>query len=385
MKKVAGVYLLGGITLVSEIALPELPLIQQPERHAASGEHSTWATCPAICPAPSSSIPIALPPPRNIFCAFQGIARYLVSDGREIVVSPEAGALPLDVRAYLLGTLFVVLCQQRGLLPLHASAVGSGKGVVAFLARSGQGKSSLAAHLAQRGFRVVADDVCLIDHPDGSGHGDPRRSMAEALAQLFAESGKASGRTGASFQRGRQVSPAAPERRSQPEPIRKLVFLEADEGSVTEYARGIRHRGNSVVDESYPSGLRVGGDRSASGKLSALQPGVVAGQGVPTDPSLGPAHIWSPRWTHWRNSCSRIDDAHREKVVRDGEARLDIAAHHGAISHFNPGVSLKLIRLARDAIEELARNVAAAKHEVRGQALRETHKGERGVTHHSVD
>ena len=92
-----------------------------------------------------------------------GIGRYLVSNGREIVVSPEAGALPLDVRAYLLGTLFVVLCQQRELLPLHASAVSDGKGVVAFLARSGQGKSSLAAHLAQRGFHVLADDVCLID------------------------------------------------------------------------------------------------------------------------------------------------------------------------------------------------------------------------------
>ncbi len=65
--------------------------------------------------------------------------------------------------------------------------------------------------------------------------------------------------------------------------------------------------------------------------------------------------------------------------------RFNVAAHHGAISYFDPGVSLKLIRLARDAIEELARDVAAAKHEVRGQALRETHKGERGVTHHRLD
>ena len=67
------------------------------------------------------------------------------------------------------------------------------------------------------------------------------------------------------------------------------------------------------------------------------------------------------------------------------EVRFNIAPHHGAISYFNPGMSLKLVRLARDAIEEFARDVAAAKHEVRGQALRETHKGERGVTHHSLD
>ncbi len=93
----------------------------------------------------------------------EGVARYLVRDGEEIVISPSPQALLLDVRAYLLSTVFVVLCQQRGLLPLHASAVCGDAGVVAFVGESGQGKSSLAAHLEERGFPVIADDICLID------------------------------------------------------------------------------------------------------------------------------------------------------------------------------------------------------------------------------
>jgi hypothetical protein len=91
------------------------------------------------------------------------VARFLVSDGSEIVVAPAPGALLSDVRSYLIGSVFVVLCQQRGLLPLHASAVLARDGVVAFVGDSGQGKSTLAAHLGQRGFHVVADDICLID------------------------------------------------------------------------------------------------------------------------------------------------------------------------------------------------------------------------------
>ncbi len=162
MTKIAGKYLLGGITFVSEIALPELPLIQQQSAtpHPVSIRLGEF---PNLIPGAAELDPDCFATSEQYLLRIPGLASYLVSHGRDIVVCPETGALSLDVRAYLLGTLFVVLCQQRGLLPLHASAVASTQGVVAFLARSGQGKSSLAAHLVQRGFPVVADDVCLID------------------------------------------------------------------------------------------------------------------------------------------------------------------------------------------------------------------------------
>lgn len=232
MKKVVGVYLLGGITLVSEIALPELPLIQ---RQQATQHPVDVRLGDASHPLPGA---IELDPDcfatsTHYFLRVHGIGSYLVNNGREIVVSPEAGALPLDVRAYLLGTLFAVLCQQRGLLPLHASAVSSGKGVVAFLARSGQGKSSLAAHLAQRGFRVLGDDVCLIDT-----RGDrPMVIPAAPWLKLWRNSLQILGRQADGLER---VFSEDDKYRLplqdvlHPEPIRKLIFLESEEGSVTE-------------------------------------------------------------------------------------------------------------------------------------------------------
>jgi hypothetical protein len=162
MKKLAGVYLLGGVTLVSEISLPELPLLQPDE----ATPHPVTIRVGPVADSLVHSVeidPDCFATAHEYFVRIDGIARYLVSHGREVVVDIEPGALALNVRAYLLGTIFAVLCQQRGLVPLHASAVSRGGGVLAFLGRSGQGKSSLVAHLAQRGFAVMADDICLID------------------------------------------------------------------------------------------------------------------------------------------------------------------------------------------------------------------------------
>jgi hypothetical protein len=145
------------------------------------------------------------------------------------VVDPDDAAPALDVRGYLLGSIFVVLCQQRGLLPLHASAIAGRSGVVAFLANSGQGKSTLAAHLARRGFRVLADDVCLIDAPQ------PGIAMVFPTApwlKLWRTSLENLGREAEGLDRvftddDKYRLPLAPV--LTPEPIRRLVFLEANE------------------------------------------------------------------------------------------------------------------------------------------------------------
>ena len=199
-----GVYVLGGITLESEILLPELTAVQHEETTAHRVRVRVGAVADTL-PGATMLDAHCYATSTQYLLHIDGIARYLVTRGEEIVVSPSAGALPLDVRAYLLGTIFVVLCQQRGLLPLHASAVSSAQGVVAFLGQSGQGKSSLAAHLAARGFPVIADDICLIDPSlPGATMVAPtapwlklwRRSLehlgqpADALARVFSEDDK---------------------------------------------------------------------------------------------------------------------------------------------------------------------------------------------------
>jgi hypothetical protein len=90
------------------------------------------------------------------------VARYLVSAGRQILVEPSPGAADRDVRLFLLGSAMGALLYQRGVWPLHGSAVASDQGAVLFLGASGSGKSTLAGAFHQRGYRSVSDDVCAI-------------------------------------------------------------------------------------------------------------------------------------------------------------------------------------------------------------------------------
>jgi len=92
-----------------------------------------------------------------------GIARYLVTDGDQIVIDPAPGTDEDSIRLFLLGSVFGALLHQRGLLPLHASAIETARGAVLFAGASGTGKSTLAGAFYRRGYRVVADEICALD------------------------------------------------------------------------------------------------------------------------------------------------------------------------------------------------------------------------------
>ncbi len=90
------------------------------------------------------------------------VARFWVRNGEEIVIEPAAGSLPGDIRAFLLGSCLGALLHQRGALALHASAIRTEAGAVLFAGHSGSGKSTLLTAFLQRGYPMLADDVCAI-------------------------------------------------------------------------------------------------------------------------------------------------------------------------------------------------------------------------------
>lgn len=115
-----------------------------------------------------------------------GVARYRIADGRSITVQAEVDVPDRNVRLFLLGSAFGALLHQRGLLPLHANAVEIGGTAIAFMGESGAGKSTLAAAFRDRGYRVIADDVCVVGFDaDGKPYAKPGlprlRLWAEAL------------------------------------------------------------------------------------------------------------------------------------------------------------------------------------------------------------
>src|SRR5215213_168075 len=92
--------------------------------------------------------------------------RFLISQGRTIRVEALNGVDPRNVRLFLLGSAFGALLHQRGLLPLHANAIEVDGTAVAFMGASGAGKSTLAAWFHDRGYRIIADDVCVVRFDD---------------------------------------------------------------------------------------------------------------------------------------------------------------------------------------------------------------------------
>jgi hypothetical protein len=114
------------------------------------------------------------------------VGRYRIENGDRITVESEPGVPARNVRLFLLGSAIGVLLHQRGLLPLHANAVDIGGRAIAFMGPSGAGKSTLAAWFHDAGFKVIADDVCVISFDlEGRPYtapGLPRlRLWAEAL------------------------------------------------------------------------------------------------------------------------------------------------------------------------------------------------------------
>ena len=91
----------------------------------------------------------------------RNVARYRVEHGERILIDPVPGAAEGDVRLWLLGTALGALLHQRGLLPLHVSALAMDNAAHAFCGDSGAGKSTLAAALYRRGLPLLTDDVGL--------------------------------------------------------------------------------------------------------------------------------------------------------------------------------------------------------------------------------
>jgi hypothetical protein len=157
-------YLVGGIAVSSELPLPGLI-----ETDAVPDVSIRLATGPLSLPEPTIRGLLFVADDTACLINAPGVARYLIQDGRLIMVEPIAGAAPEAVRLFLLGAaLGMVLC-QRGLLVWHASAVAGPHGEAVVLAgHSGRGKSTMTGALLQRGCRLLTDDLTVVSR-DGSG------------------------------------------------------------------------------------------------------------------------------------------------------------------------------------------------------------------------
>lgn len=161
-------YKLCSLSIASEIALPELSSLSpgaagaEPDVHIRRGPLAdTLEAADHIMPTYQTR------GDDTLLLRVPEVGRYRLQGPGTIIVDPEPGVSAERVSVFLLGTIFGALMHIRGKLPLHASAVQVGDGVVAFCGPSAAGKSTMAASLAERGYPIVADDVCVVDLSQG--------------------------------------------------------------------------------------------------------------------------------------------------------------------------------------------------------------------------
>lgn len=148
-----------GLRIHAELVCPELP--PHPE-----GTGSPDVTIEMLPPAPSASEAPANGgfevQPGSFRLSVAGVAQYRVEDGSRIFVEPLPDAPLEKVRLFLLGSVMGALLYQRGLFPLHGSAVETPWGAMIFVGTQGAGKSTLAAQFFRKGYRLLSDDVCAV-------------------------------------------------------------------------------------------------------------------------------------------------------------------------------------------------------------------------------
>lgn len=186
------IYSVFGLRLSSEIPLPEL--YECPADAAAPDATIRIGSVPSLGPDEKTGYTVT---PEGTLLNVTDVGRYWIADGREMIAEPAAGGSERNLRLYLLGSALGALLHQRGLLPLHANAIEVDGRAVAFMGHSGAGKSTMAAWFHDRGFRILADDVCVVTF------GETGRPVAHAgipRLRLWREALEASGRAADDFQ-----------------------------------------------------------------------------------------------------------------------------------------------------------------------------------------
>jgi HPr Serine kinase C-terminal domain len=98
----------------------------------------------------------------NVLLRIDRIGNFWIKNKTTVSIEREEGVSNEDIALYLLGTVFAYVVMLNGGFALHGSALKMGDGCVIFTGDSGVGKSTTAARLIEKGYPLLADDVCVI-------------------------------------------------------------------------------------------------------------------------------------------------------------------------------------------------------------------------------
>jgi hypothetical protein len=221
-----------GLVIASELEFPELaPIVH--ELHLTPDLNVRLAKLPPARETSATDIPELFLTRDRLLLVVPGAARFEVSHGTDVAIEIADNPDMALLRMFFFGSVMGLVCHQRGLLPLHASAVAFDNQAIAFCGPPGMGKSTLAAFCVEAGARLVADDVLVVSN-DGGSH--PVVNPGMPKVKLWRDALEALGRTteGLSRDWARAEKFHVPAGRlTVTEPVRlsRIFVLDADEGA----------------------------------------------------------------------------------------------------------------------------------------------------------
>jgi hypothetical protein len=169
-----GFYQYYGLTVYSDLSLPELIVLSEIREHAVDVHINRGHVAKEGLSQGKTLGPFLQAANQQIWLSVPNVARFLIRNGTEIIYDPIANIDDDSIRVFLLGSCTGALLFQRGHLVLHGNAFEVNGGCVICVGKSGAGKSTLAAAMMQRNHRIVADDVCPVDSNGYAIPGMPR-------------------------------------------------------------------------------------------------------------------------------------------------------------------------------------------------------------------
>ncbi len=215
-----------GLSIHSDIPCPELPPHPRPTKDADVTVRLLQPVAQVAETLENGHYEVR---PGVFRLAVPGVANYRVEQGQTIWIEPQDEASRDEVRLFLLGSSMGALLYQRGLFPLHGSAVETKWGAMVFVGAQGSGKSTLAAHFHGKGYRLLSDDVCAVAASEAGFQILPALAQVRLCADAYERLGTPEG---ARFDVDKYVVPIGEGYCADPVPLR-VVHVLRDEASET--------------------------------------------------------------------------------------------------------------------------------------------------------
>jgi hypothetical protein len=250
-----------GLQILSEFPLPELPRTDQPGIMGSisvvqADLSERWEAIPKITP----SLGVA---ENEVMFEAKDTAVFSIQNGSTITVSPVADADHDCVRLFILGSCMGVLLMQKGILPLHGSALVLDGKAYALVGRSGAGKSTLASYLMDQGHLLVSDDVIPVLVQSGTPLAVPGYPQQKLWQQSLDYLGMNSSAYRPLFQRETKFAVPVHDRfQAEPLPLAGVFELAVsqEEGPVTLQTISGLERFHTLYNHTYQKALvdRIG-------------------------------------------------------------------------------------------------------------------------------